>query len=133
MAVVPATLLYRLDFPGVQNTCLFRYTFPSVAATTTSDEIEFEFDNQAKIENIRISCDSTNYNFSLRLESGVTPPSIEEIYDVINANDTYLDNRVNVYWGKQTGATEDCLYGVIKNLDSSATGLITFEFVMTCF
>lgn len=133
MAVVAATLIHRIDFPGVQNTCLFRYTFPSVGATSISDEIEFEFDNQAKFENIRVSCASTNYNFSLRLESGVTPPSIEEIYDVVNANDTFLDNRVNVYWGKDTGPNEDCLYGVIKNLDSSPTGLITFEFVLTCF
>ena len=133
MAIVTATLIHRINFPGVQNTCLFRFTVPSVGATSFSDEIEFELDNQAKFENIRISCDSTNYNFSLRLESGITPPSIEEIYDVINANDTYLDNRVNVFWGKTASTTEDCLYGIIKNLDSVTTGLISFEFIMTCF
>lgn len=131
--MITATLIHQINFPGTQNTCLYRFTIPSILATSISDEIKFGLNNHARIENLRISCSSLNYNFSLRLESGITPPSIEEIYDVVNANDTYLDNRVNVYWAKESGIDENNLYGLIKNLSGDATGIITFEFVLTCF
>ena len=135
MAIVSATLVYRIDFPGTQNICLWRFTVPSVPAASISDDIEFDMYGKSQIVNIRISNKSTNYNFSLRLQPAVTPPSIEEIYDIINASDTVLDNRVDVYFAKDPEQPDcDKIYGQIKNLDNNlATGVITFEFVFVCF
>lgn len=131
--IVP-TLIRQIDFPGTDNVCLYRYSIPSVPASTISDEIEFTFSNPAKFENVRIACLSKNYQFSLRLEPLATIPSIEEIYNVISISESYFDDNMDVWWAKPVGIDQHKLYGKIKNVDSvNATGTVLFEFVLICF
>jgi hypothetical protein len=131
--MIVATVLREILFPGTAKICLIRFEIPSVPALTISDEISFDFSNPSQILNARISCDSSNYDFSLRLESGVTLPSIEEIYKVINISRQEFDDGLNLYWAKPPGPFEDFLYGILKNNDSVPTGVVTFEFVSVCF
>ena len=130
---ITANLIRQIDFPGVDNICLYRFDIPSIPAATISDDILFAVNNPAKLENFRVQCDSNNFNFSLRLEPAVITPSIEEIYSVVNMNRAFFDDFIEIWWAKPTGPDENNLYGEIKNNSGIATGPITFEFVFKCF
>jgi len=131
--MITATQVRHIIFPGTANIHLFRFTIPSLNASSISDEIKFVLNGPAKIENFRIACASKNFHFSLRLESGVLLPSIEEIYKVIDCYQTEFDDHLDLFWAKPPGADENNLYAYIQNNDGVATGTITFEFVMVCY
>ena len=131
--MIVATLVHQISFPGIDNICLYRFSVPSIGASSISDDIQFALNTPAKFENIRVSCASTNYDFSIRLESGITLPSLEEIYRAVNLNRTFSDDLIEVWWGKPTGADMNNLYGVITNSSGTATGEVTFEFILRCF
>ena len=130
--MITANLIRQINFPGVDNICLYRFDIPSVAASTISDDIQFTLNGPAKLENFRVHSDSPNYNFSLLLEPAVVTPSIEEIYSVVNINKAFFDDFIELWWAKPAGPDSNNLYGVIKN-NGVATGTITFEFVFKCF
>lgn len=61
-----------------------------------SDDIRCDMRSRGRIQNIRVATDSTNYDFSLRLFSGINTPSINETFyspEPINkiANYTIID------------------------------------------
>ena len=130
---ITANLLRQINFPGVENYCLYRFDIPSVPAMTIQTDILFSLHNPGKFENIRVSCDSPNYNFSIYLEPGTVDPTIEKIYEVINISRFDFDDNVDVWWAKPLGPGNMDVFGEIKNNASIATGVITFEFVLRCF
>ena len=132
--IIP-TLERQIDFVGVDNVCLFRFSIPSITAGSITDDIKFDLNSPGKIENIRINNLSKNYQFSIRLEPEVVPPSIEEIYNVIGVSESFYDDHVDIWFAKpDTDPNENCLYGVFKNVDvTNATGIIHFEFVLVCY
>jgi hypothetical protein len=134
--MITATLERFIDFPGTENYNLYRFSVPSIPASTISDDILFAMHTPAKLENLRVVCNSRNYSLSLRLESGVTVPSIEEVYSVIQVSQSYHDDRLEVFFSKDITdiPNKDKLYGVIKNMDgANATGIVYFEFVIIAF
>ena len=135
--MITASLIHLIDFTGTDKICLYRFSIPSVPASTIQPDIKFELSNPGKFENIRVACDpacsSTNFNFALRLQSGAAEKSIEEIYSVININKYVFDDNLDIWWAKPTAVDEDCLYGEIKNNAGMETGILYFEFVLTCY
>ena len=135
--MITATLIRFIDFTGTDNVCLYRFSIPSVPASTIQPDIKFVLSNPGKFENIRVACDpacgSTNFNFSLRLEAGSVDKSIEEIYSVINVNKYVFDDNLDIWWAKPSGIDEDCVYGEIKNNASMETGELFFEFALICY
>jgi hypothetical protein len=130
---ITATLVRQIFFPGTDNLWLYRFSIPSVPALTIQPDIIFDLCSPGKFENIRIACMSPNFNFSIRLEPGISPPSIEEIYNVINIDDYDFDDNVDIWWAKPAGPNQDKLYGDIKNNSGTPTGTIFFEFVVVCY
>ena len=125
-----ATLERHIVFPGITPINLYRFSAPSVAAVTTVTDVKFVLHSPAKIENIRVSCSSRNYNLSLLLEPGLVPPTIEEVYRAINLNTTEFEDNVEIWWAKPTGADQHAIFGVVQNNDNIPTGVIHFEFVL---
>ncbi len=135
MATVNATLVRNISIPGIDNLCLYRFVAPSVPVSTVSDDFVFAMHIPAKIQNIRVVCESANYRFSLRQEANLVMPSPEEVYNPgLKINKVFRDNNVNLYLAKPVGPFQDNLYAVITNVDPlNPTGSIIFEFVLNCY
>lgn len=131
MPIVPATLVRSISFPGTESIYLYRFTTPSLPVSTISDDLEFTLYSPAKLEAVRISCSSKNYNFSLRLEPSITLPSIEEIYSVSGVSTSFFDDNIEGWYAKPVGPSQHKLYAIVQNVDTvNLTGLMTFEFVI---
>ena len=130
---ITATLVHSIPFPGIGNFCLYRFSIPSIPALTIQPDIRFDLSNPGKFENIRVACDSPNFNFDLFLEPGVSEPTIEHIYSVINIDEFDFDDNVDIWWAKTAGPDENAVFGTIKNNAGGATGTVFFEFVLVCY
>lgn len=133
---ITATKIRQIDYPGaLPQPRLLRYTIPSIPANTIEPDIKLiDVPNPGKLENVRISCDSNAYNFSLRYEPGVVPPSIEELYFVVGVARSYSDDLLDLWHAKPTGPDEECLYMELFNCDkTNATGLVEIELVFIRF
>lgn len=130
---ITANLVRQINFPGVQNICLYRFDIPSIPASTIEPDIKFLLNGPGKFENIRVACLSPNYSFSIKYEPAVPDLTIEDLYRVINIDKYDFDDQADIWWGKPAGPNENCLYGEINNCSGVATGVVTFEFVLVCF
>jgi hypothetical protein len=124
----PADLISTHEFRTIQNTTRFRFQIDSIAAGATSEEMSLAISQcgEGKFVGFKIVCDSTDFDVSIRADSGVTVPHIDEVLDVENINLEYTDFDIDAYYVNADG--EDLLYLVIINTDVvNATGTIDFE------
>jgi hypothetical protein len=102
------------------------FTIGSIAATE-SEEIEVTVSLQGILRGIRVVNTSIDFDVSIRTASGVTPPSIKEIFKVEDINLTYNEVGLEIPY-----ISEEHLYINIKNTDSShATGEFELELLIS--
>ncbi len=134
---ITATYIETETFNTIHEWKAFRFTIPSIIAGGTSDEIVFtcsDFPKEGEIHTIRVVCASTDFDFSLRGEAGVTTPDISEFYLSQNNDGKIIDLNNSIIWSNNEPTEVNEMYGKITNTDGvNATGLIQFEFIMRRF
>jgi len=112
----------------VNNTLnINQYVFSSIDPGA-SEEIQLNSMYNGVIRGIRTVNTSTDFNISIRTSAGVEPPSIDEIFKVINVDSSY--NEVMLYIPYMSD--DDSLYVEITNNDLvNPTGSFSFDLIFS--
>lgn len=131
--MIESTLVSVETLSSINREAIYKYTLASVGNGAESDEIRLSAPEGGKLLGVRVSCNSANYNLSIRsrlLESGETVES-GELMELFNGdvNKSRRFTDINEYYRNEDVSGAGYLYAVIDNADV-ATGLITLELVI---
>lgn len=116
-----------------ERTVISRFTFSSIAADTTGGgEMDLVGSGQAfhsgVLKGVSVSCDSTDFDVSIRTHSNALPNTPSEIYRVTNISKYRNDANLGVGWANRDATAKGSLYLILVNQDIvRATGTITIE------
>ncbi len=120
-----------------ERTAIELFTLSTVAADSTGGgPLEFTVpDNQnfhsGILRGIKISCDSTDFDVSLRTQSNALVDTVKELYRVIDVNKYVSDEGLKVGWINTDTPAAKKLYLVLTNNDlQNPTGVVSVE-IMT--
>jgi len=115
-----------------ERSCIQEFTLGAVAADSTGGgPLDFLLGTGQNIFNgilrgVSASCDSTDFDVSIRTKSNGQPDTIDEIYKVSGINLYRSDDNLYQGWINKDSPTSSKLYMVITNNDlRSATGLVS--------
>jgi two-component SAPR family response regulator len=120
-----------------ERTCIQEFTLGTVAADSTGGgPLDFESVAGQNIfngilRNLSVSCDSTDYDISLRTKSNGQEDTIDEIYRAVDINKYRFDDDLHVGWVNSDPTNTSKLYAVITNNDlARATGAVRINLTM---
>ena len=129
-----ATLLTQDEYRSVDRLRSWVYEIPSVAIGGDSDEMRLPVGvTEGAVAVVRIACNSTDFDLSIRAKAGVAPSTIYEIIKVVNIDKSYSEvyyPRVIFSNGEEPAETAN-LYAVISNNDTVVTGTIMMELIIS--
>jgi len=144
MAEVNATLVASHVFHSAFQEVSYQFTSTSIAAGGGEDDIQMALwiedtvndaptvlgqGGEGKLIGVRVACNSTDFDVSVRTERGVTPPSVREILRVEDNDERYDGTSLGIYYWNPD--EEDYLYLVLTNNDgANATGVLHIELII---
>ena len=130
--MIDATLVATEEFRSVGSKMLYRYTIPTILAATTGELVRLPATMAGKLLDLKVVCDSLDYNVSLRSKETVTPPSIAEILLQQSVNKVYMASEIDIIYYNGNTIPDDFLYIEIDNIDAvNATGEIELELIIS--
>lgn len=120
-----------------ERTMIQSFTLGTVAADNTGGG-PLDFFSAAEqnvfngiLRNLAISCDSTDFDVSIRTKSNGLQDSVDEIYRATDINKYRSDDNLHVGWVNNDPTNTSKLYVVITNNDLvRATGTVTLKLVV---
>jgi len=117
-AAAQTTTTFRVN----NNITSYLFTIDSIAATESA-EIELPTSLKGVITGLRVVSDSVDFDVSIRTDTGVTAPSVQEVLKVEDINLSYNEVELFIPY-----ICEVQLYALITNTDAShATGEFQLE------
>lgn len=116
-----------------ERTSITRHTFSSISPDSTGGgELDLVGSGQAfhsgVLRGIAVSCDSTDFDVSIRTKSNGQLDTLDEIYRVININKYRRDSDLFIGWVNGDSPKAGKLYLVLTNNDSgNSTGTVNVE------
>lgn len=140
-------LIDTSDYPGLSLTSkdpvdqtvrsdevlAYRFTGTTVLAGETSSEIEMAVPTAGIIRGVSVTCPtSVDFSISIRQSTGVTPPDLDEKYQVSNeTSGRWSESGLEIYYVNNDTAQVGKLYMVVTNTDPAhATGAIAIELMI---
>lgn len=116
-----------------QRQYIYEYALPSVPVSTTSGKLKLDqLPKHGRIDQINISCESTDFDISIRDKAAATEDTVNEILDYDTINKSYEKTGIDLEYDNADSPTVNALYCVIKNDDGGdATGAITLKLHVT--
>lgn len=119
-----------------ERTAIQEFSFSSVASDSTGGgELDLSSgSNQAIhtgiLRGVSVSCDSTDFDISIRTKSNAQENTIDEIYSVTNIDTYRSDDDLYQGWVNNDSPISSKLYAVIVNNDlANPTGIIRVRIV----
>ncbi len=117
-----------------ERTVIERFTFPTIATDSTGGgEMEFATTKGEKLHSgilrgVSVSCDSTDFDVSIRAMSNALVDTPGEIYRATDIEKYRSDDNLGVGWINTDTPAEGKLYLVLTNNDIvRATGTVIIE------
>lgn len=118
-----------------ERTSISQYTLSSVAADTTGFEELVPVTSTGEdnvhmgiLKGVNVSCNSQNFNVSIRSATKVKPNMRDEIFRYDGANCKFLEDNLDIGWINGDTPRNNYLYVVVTNKDlSNATGVINVQ------
>jgi len=119
-----------------ERTSLTRHAFSSISADSTGGgELDLlsgvavgDKFHSGVLRGMAVSCDSTDFDVSLRTKSNGQVNSLDEIYRVENINQYRKDTGLEIGWMNGDSPLKGSLYLVLTNNDgANATGVVNAE------
>ncbi|WP_370574767.1 hypothetical protein [Methanomethylovorans sp.] len=122
-----ATLMSRKEL-GTNGLKQYLFDIVGLATNTVSAETRFEFGQEGFLVcGLHFACSSTNVNLSLCDQSGVSTPSVHEVFTQSSINQSYSDYTLGIPIFHDT----DSLYSIVGNKDTANhTGSISILFLI---
>jgi hypothetical protein len=116
-----------------QKQYLYVFTLPTVPISSTSEELKLDqLPKHGRIDQLNISCASTDFDLSVRDKASATEDTVNEIIDYDTTNKSYEKTDVKLEYDNADSPTVNALYCKIKNDDAgNATGEITLKLHVT--
>ena len=112
------TTITPMVFRSVDNFLQYGYTLVygvGKLAVTDSGNVFLASVAQGRLTGIRVTSLSTDFNISLRTKTGVTLPSVSEIYQVSNINTTWAEYGLQILFANEDTVQLNGLYLVVTN------------------
>jgi hypothetical protein len=117
-----------------ERTCIQEFTLGSIAADQTGGgPLDFYAAAEQNVfngilRNVAVSCDSTDFDLSLRTKSNGQQDSVDEVYRAIDISKYRSDDDLHVGWVNNDPTNTSKLYAVITNNDlARATGAVNIR------
>ena len=107
---------------------IHKFTIPSIAADTLSDQIRLIAPEGGKLVDLAVTCDSENFDISLRSEKDITPPTVKELFVETGIDVRYVATEIHKHYANTDTPREAYLYLYVNNVDAvNATGTVELE------
>lgn len=128
----------KVEFDNKANSSTSRvYYLPSVPAEEDSPEYALQITPRGTLYNLRISCESSNYDISVRTREGALQGSAFEIFNYPGINKNYgtkgnesvriAEAELTIPYVNEDQPMRPYLYIKISNHDTNESGLITLR------